>query len=226
MEVLGQLIAPDKARKLIETALHDIGWAEIPHGRTRFEILVRQGVAPRITEMLGSAEAELILEELLRIAQMMPDDAYQPGQASGRQPRSGQRPTPIPDAPAPDADRRSRATLPAPSDAVVAFATASTARLERIESRLVGKARVRGIHDAISLFDVLQAEHVVLLLVDLRQPALRWPTLLALAEDIPAHAKVVVCGDESLRDDVESRSWTFVSDEAGLDATVDQISET
>ncbi len=218
---MGQLIAPDKAHTLIETALHDIGWAEIPHGRTRFEILVRQGVAPRITEMLGSAEAELILEELLRIAQLMPDDAYQPGQASGRQPRSGQRPTPTPE---PPDDRRSRATLPAPSDAVVAFATASTARLERIESRLVGKARVRGIQDAISLFDVLQAEHVVLLLVDLREPALRWPTLLALAEDIPAHAKVVVCADESLRADVESRSWTFVSDEAGLDANVDDVS--
>lgn len=201
--MLGQLLAPEKTSQIIDAALEDMGWAELPSSRTKFEMLVSRAVAPRVTALLGSADAELLIEELLRIAQLMPDD----------KPRSGERPR-----------GSASITLPAPADLVIALATASEARLERLEGRVVGTARVRSVRDAISLFDVLQSEPVALLVVDLVDPALRWPTLLALAEDVPPTAKVCVfCTDASLRPSVREHGWSFVADETELDAAVDSL---
>ena len=232
-EVLGQLLAPDKTSEIIEAALEDLGWSELPSSRSRFELLVNQAVAPRVEALLGSADAEVVIEELLRIAQLMPNHEP-PNHEAGEEPahevpRSGERPTTRPSREAGSLSEAARGparvTLPAPADLVVAFATASSERLERLESRVAGTARVRGIRDAISLFDVLQSEPVALLLVDLIDPALRWPTLLALAEDVPPTAEVCVwCSDASLRESVEACGWSFVLDERDLEAAVDRLS--
>lgn len=209
-EVLGQLLAPEKTIEIIDAALEDMGWRELPSGRAKFEMLVDQAVAPRVTQVLGVADAEVVIDELLRIAQMMPDEV----------PRSGERVRPKRE---PESNT-SPITLPAPANLVIALATGSHTRLERLESRVAGTARVRGVRDAISLFDVLQSEHVALLLVDLVDPALRWPTLLALAEDVPPTTNVCVwSANESLRAAVEKHGWTFVVDEHELDAAVDDL---
>lgn len=195
-----------------------MGWDELPPNRSQFVRLVEEAVSPRVVHVLGEADAELVIEELLRIAQLMPEEKL----------RSGERPTTRPSQEAGSLSEAARGgarvTLPAPADLVVALATASEMRLERVERRVAGTGRVRGVRDAISLFDVLQSEPVALLLVDLIDPALRWPTLLALADDVPSSAEVYVwCADDSLRDAIEERGWIFVRYESELDAAVDRL---
>ena len=213
-EVLGQLLAPEKTREIIEASLGDLGWVELPTGRSKFEMLVSRAVGPRVIDLLGEADGQLVIEELLRIAQLMPDDA----------PRSGERARPQRDTDEAPKTGGGAITMPAPADMVIALATASPSRLERLEGRVAGSARVRSVHDALSLFDVLQTEPVALLLIDLVDPALRWPTLLALAQDVPYTTTVYVwCADTSLRESVEERGWAFVTNESDLDSVVDEL---
>ena len=177
LEVMGSLIAPPRAEKMLSRALVALGWTSVPEDPESVRALVEGPLWTLMAEDLGFEAATFVLEELAPILELA---------VSGvRATRSEVRISELP------------STKPAPPQAEerLGIAVATLGSLEELK-RLVGPfAEVMRVRDAFELFSLIEARRgPLLVVVDGHRRAVDLSTLSMLMPRIPDGCRVILWG--------------------------------